>query len=65
MKDLMAQFDQLLAATRDAAKQAGTFYKGLRGEGVPRGDAGVVTAAYVQAMIAVSVQGSGDAEESP
>lgn len=58
----VSEMDQLIAHTKDAAKQAATFYSGLRSGGVPRGDAAQVTGAYVASLIAANTGSTEDAD---
>lgn len=58
--DRTAQLDQTLAATRDLAKAAATFYREVA-QGVPLEAAVVLTNGYVSALIIASMnQGGGD-----
>lgn len=53
--DWTAQLDQTLAATRDFAKAAGTFYKELLEQDVPALYAIQLTQGYVSAMVVASM----------
>jgi len=52
--DPLAALDQLLAATRDFAKQAAAFYKGLIEEGIADEAAVAMPNGYVQSMVIAS-----------
>lgn len=53
--DWTAQLDQTLAATRDFAKAAATFYKELLEQEVPPEAAIHLTQGYVSAMVIASM----------
>lgn len=55
-----ARMDQALARMRETARLAAAFYKGLVAEDVPPGEAVQITAIY-----AVTIQGTGEEEETP
>ncbi len=61
--DWTAQLDQTLAATRDFAKQAAAFYKGLVEEGLGVEVAVAMTNSYVQSLVIASGIFGGDEEQ--
>ena len=49
--------DQWAAGTRDFAQQTARYWQGLRGGGMTRGEATIVTSAYVRAVMEFASQG--------
>lgn len=58
--DWTAQLDQTLAATRDFAKAAASFYRGLIEEGVPHEAAVLITNGYVSSIIIIGFMNAGE-----